>query len=204
LTEQIQPALYFPFFVNPLRQGNESGIGFDVTVQAAGDPEPLLTSLARVISDAIPNVAIKEVKYARERVQDSFHERSALEGVLTALGLSAVLLAAIGLFGVTAYAVAERSAEIGIRRALGASRTDILRMILGETSVVLGLGVALGLLLSWLARGFLQAFLFQVSALDPLTYTAVCLGTVALGLLAALAPARTAAAVSPSRALAGR
>jgi predicted permease len=204
LTEQIQPALYFPFFINPLRQGSESSVGFDVSVQAAGDPEPLLSSLAEVISDAIPNVAIKDVKYARERVEDSFHERSALEGVLSALGISAVLLAAIGLFGVTGYAVAERSAEIGIRRALGASRADIQRMILRETGVVLGLGVALGLCLSWLARGFLEAFLFHVSAFDPLTHVVVCLGTVAIGLLAALAPARSAAAVSPSRALAGR
>jgi putative ABC transport system permease protein len=203
LTEQIQPALYLPFFVNPLRQGSQSSVGFDVTVQAAGDPAPLLSSLARVISDAIPNVAIKDVKYARERVEDSFHERAALEGVLSALGVSAALLAAIGLFGVTGYAVAERAAEIGIRRALGASRADIQLMILRETAIVLALGVALGLGLSWLARGFLQAFLFGVSALDPLTYIVVCVGTVAIGLLAALVPARAAATVSPARALAG-
>ena len=121
-----------------------------------------------------------------------------------ALGLSALALAAIGLFGVTAYAVSARSAEIGIRRALGASRGAVLRMILLETGLVLALGVVLGLLVSWCARGFLQTFLFQVSARDPLTYAAVSLGTLALGLVAALAPARAAAAVSPSRALAGR
>lgn len=204
LTEQIQPALYVPFFVNPTRQGSDSSIGFDVTVQASGDPQPLLSSLEQTIRDTIPDVAVKDVKYARERLEDSVHERTALEGVLAALGLSALVLAAIGLFGVTAYAVSERSAEIGIRRALGASRGAVLRMILLETGRVLGMGVALGLSVSWAARGFLQTFLFHVSALDPLTYAAVSLGTVALGLLAALAPARAAAAVSPSRALAGR
>ncbi|HEU4578713.1 MAG TPA: ADOP family duplicated permease [Polyangiaceae bacterium] len=204
LGEQVQPALYVPFFINPTRQGSDSSIGFDVSVQAAGEPEPLLGSLADAIRDTIPDVAVKDVKYARERVVDSLHERTALEGVLTALGISALVLAAIGLFGVTAYAVSERSAEIGIRRALGASRGDVLRMILMETGLVLVLGVALGLLVSWLARGFLQRFLFHVSALDPLTYAAVSIGTFGLGLLAALAPARAAAAVSPSRALAGR
>jgi putative ABC transport system permease protein len=204
LSEQIQPAIYVPFFSNPIRQSSESSVGFDVTVQAAGDAQPLLSSLELAIRDTIPDVAVKDVKYARERVEDSLHERTALEGVLTALGLSALVLAAIGLFGVTAYAVSERSAEIGIRRAVGASRGDVLRMILLETGLVLAFGVALGLLVSWAARGFLQAFLFHVSALDPLTYLAVSLGTLVLGLLAALAPARAAAAVSPSRALAGR
>jgi len=204
LAEQIQPALYAPFFINPARQSSDSSIGFDVTVQAGGDPQPLLSSLEHAIRDTIPDVAVKDVKYARERVEDSLHERTALEGVLMALGLSALALAAIGLFGVTAYAVSERSAEIGIRRALGASRGAVLRMILLETGLVLALGVVLGLLVSWCARGFLQTFLFQVSARDPLTYAAVSLGTLALGLVAALAPARAAAAVSPSRALAGR
>jgi putative ABC transport system permease protein len=204
LAEQIQPALYVPFFINPTRQGSDSSIGFDVSVQAAGDPQPLLSSLEHAIRDTIPDAAVKDVKYARERVEDSLHERTALEGVLTALGVSALVLAAIGLFGVTAYAVSERSAEIGIRRALGASRGVVLRMILLETGLVLALGVALGLLVSWAARGFLQTFLFHVSALDPLTYATVSLSTVALGLLAAWAPARAAAAVSPARALAGR
>jgi ABC-type antimicrobial peptide transport system permease subunit len=113
-------------------------------------------------------------------------------------------LAAVGLFGVTAYAVAERAPEIGIRRALGASRRQILTMILREMGLVLAVGVVAGLGLSWLARSLIHSFLFGVAGDDPWTIVGVCLSTVTVGLLAALAPAQAAARVAPSRALAGR
>jgi ABC-type antimicrobial peptide transport system permease subunit len=121
-----------------------------------------------------------------------------------AFAVAALGLAAIGLFGVTGYAVAERSSEIGIRRALGASRRQIFAMIVRETAVVLLIGGGAGLALSWLGRGVLEALLYDVSAGDPLTVACVCLGTALVGLLAALAPALAAARISPSRALADR
>ncbi len=112
-----------------------------------------------------------------------------------------MILAAIGLFGVTSYAVAERSGEIGIRRALGASRGDILAMILRETILVVALGMTGGIACALATRTLLASFLYGVVAGDAATYVSVCVGVVTMAMLAALAPARAAASVPPSRAL---
>src|SRR5690606_6277150 len=104
----------------------------------------------------------------------------------------------------TGYAVAERSAELGIRRALGASRRELLALVLRETAWVLIAGIAAGLVLASAAHDALRAFLFGVSVTDPVIVVGACLGLLVVGLLAALGPARAAANVSPLRALAGR
>jgi ABC-type antimicrobial peptide transport system permease subunit len=115
-----------------------------------------------------------------------------------------VVLSAIGLFGITSFAVAQRTGEVGIRRALGATRRAVVGLVLRETARVVCVGVALGGVLSWFARQLLGTFLFGVSPLDALTYGAVCLGIALVALLSALAPALGASRVSPSRALTGQ
>jgi putative ABC transport system permease protein len=204
LTETSSPAMYVPFLGEPRVWGNESSVGFVVAVRPRGDVAPYLTSLPRFLREVLPSAAINEVELSHDRIDRSLGERSALGRVLTAFGAAALVLAAIGLFGVTGYTVAERSPEIGIRRALGASRGRILGLVLGETAAVVALGMLAGLLLTWLGRGFLRTFLFQTGAVDPLTYASVCFGIFAVALLAALAPALAAAQISPSRALAER
>jgi predicted permease len=204
LTEPAEPAAYFSFLENPMRQGNHTSIAFGVVVRPHGDPLPHLTTLPRFLREVLPGSAIHGVELTGARLEATLSERRALERVLSAFGVSALVLAAIGLFAVTGYAVAERSAELGIRRALGASRRGILWLVLRETGLVVALGVLAGLLLSWLGRGFLQAFLFQVEAADPLTYASVCAGILFVALLAALAPALAATRISPTRALAER
>jgi putative ABC transport system permease protein len=204
LTETASPAIYLPFLASPGVWGSESSLGFVVAVRPQGDAAPFLRTLPRFIRDVMPDAAINQVELSHDRIDISLGERSALERVLTAFGASALVLAVIGLFGVTSYAVAERSPEIAIRRALGASRGRISSMVLHETAAIVAGGLAGGLVLTWLGGGFLQAFLFQTGAADPLTYASVCLGIFALALLAALAPALGATRISPSRALAGR
>jgi putative ABC transport system permease protein len=204
LTETASPAVYIPFLASPGVWGSESSLGFVVAVRPQGDAAPFLTSLPRFIREVLPNAAINQVQLSHDRIDASLGERTALERVLTAFGAAALVLAVIGLFGVTSYAVAERSPEIAIRRALGASRRRILWMVLRETAAIVALGIAAGLGLTWLASGFLQAFLFRTGAVDPLTYASVCLGIFAVALLAALAPALVATQISPSRALAER
>jgi hypothetical protein len=204
LTEPASPAVYFPFLAEPQRWGNASSVGFVVAVRPLGDAPPYLTALPHFLREALPGAAINEVELSHQRIEASLGERRALERVLTAFGAAALVLAAIGLFGVTSYAVAERAPEIGIRRALGASRGRILWLVLSETAGVVALGMLAGLLLTWLGRGFLQTFLFQTGSADPITAVSVCLGIFAVALLAALAPALAAAEISPSRALAGR
>jgi hypothetical protein len=199
-----RPAVYFPFLANPLGIASETSARFALAVKAPGDPRALISALPKAVGEVTRDAPVFDAGPLLEFVEHTFRERAALEGVLSVFAISAIILGAIGLFGVTAYSVAERAPEIGIRRALGASRGEILRMVLRETGAVVLLGMALGLLASWLGRGFLESFLFGVSAHDPATYAGVCFGVALVATLAALLPARAAAAISPSRALAGR
>jgi putative ABC transport system permease protein len=204
LVSAAQPAIYLPLFARPLGLRTPNSVGFAVAVQAPAHVEAVAAALPGAIRELSPDAAVFIVEELAERVRQSFWERTALLRVLSAFALAAVLLAAIGLFGVTGYAVAERAPEIGIRRALGADRGAIQSMILRETAVLVTLGMALGVLMSWLGRRALETFLFGVSPTDPLTYLLVCAGILVVALLAALLPARAAAAISPVRALAGR
>jgi ABC-type antimicrobial peptide transport system permease subunit len=120
---------------------------------------------------------------------------------LGVLGLLALLLAAVGLFGVMSFSVARRTREIGIRMALGAQTKDVIRLVLGEGMFLVIAGVVLGLALALAATRLLSSFLYGVSATDPLTYVGITLLLAAVALLAALIPARRATRVDPMVAL---
>jgi len=197
-------AVYLPFFGNPLTVSNPTGLTFAVAVKSSGSVEPLLGALPKAIGEVTRAAPVFIVERLSDRVERSFSDHSALERIVSVFALCAVVLAAIGLFGVTAYSVAERAFEIGIRRALGASRGGILRMILGETALVVLAGMLLGVGLCWLGRDLLAAFLFEIAATDAVTYACVCIGIASVALTAALVASRAASTISPSRALAER
>jgi hypothetical protein len=121
--------------------------------------------------------------------------------VAGSLGILALLLAAIGIYGVTSYAVSSRTREIGIRMALGADRGRVVRLIVRQAFVLAALGVAAGLLLAAAGARVLESLLFGVRALDPLTFAGACTLFIVITGLACLFPARRAAAVDPMTAL---
>jgi ABC-type antimicrobial peptide transport system permease subunit len=116
------------------------------------------------------------------------------------MGLLALALAAVGLYGVMAYHVSQRNREIGLRMALGAGQQDVLRMVLGQAMVLVGLGCALGLAISLMASNLVATLLFG-SARDPVTFIAVPLGLALVALVASLVPALRASHVDPLIAL---
>lgn len=202
LTDPAPPSLYWPFFAYPNRAVNQGNLRVSVAVQVAGAPDAMLARLPSAIHEVLPDATVDDVQPLSQWVEDSYARGTALARVLSVLAVSATVLSVVGLFGITSYAIALRSSEIAIRRALGASGRAIRRMILLETGRVVALGLLLGLAGSWFAGRLLTSVLFGIAALDPRTYLAVGVGTLLATLAAALLAARAATRIAPARALA--
>jgi ABC-type antimicrobial peptide transport system permease subunit len=121
--------------------------------------------------------------------------------LLTLLGAVGLVLSAIGIYGVVAYFVTQRTPEIGVRMALGATRSDVVRLVLGQAVVPVAIGLVIGVIGSLAATRVLSSQLVGIEHRDPLTLVAVILALGATALLAAVVPARRAAGVDPTRAL---
>jgi putative ABC transport system permease protein len=123
--------------------------------------------------------------------------------ILGGFALISLVLAAVGIYGVIAYAVRQRTQEIGIRMALGATHERVLRMVVGQGLVLAFLGAAAGLLLAFLSTRWMRSLLFEVQATDPSTYVAVAVVLVLVAVAASYLPARRAAQMDPQLALRG-
>ena len=169
-----------------------------VTNVAPGAIEPIVT---KTLADIDPNLTIISVRTMQQQVELSFDQERAVASLAGLFGVVALLLAAIGLYGVTAYSVAQRTNEIGIRMALGADRAQVIDLVLRGAFKRVAAGLILGLPLAVGAGRLLAANLYGVSFWDPLALAiaAASLGTCAL--FAALIPAGRAASISPIRAL---
>jgi ABC-type antimicrobial peptide transport system permease subunit len=132
--------------------------------------------------------------------QNTFSQRLGLYLVGSFAGLAVVMVIA-GLYGVLSQLVGYRRREIGVRIALGASRQSVAKMVLRQASILIGVGLVAGLVVAFPAERLIKSFLYQVRPLDVWTYVAVALLLPAIGLIAALLPARRAASIQPMQAL---
>jgi predicted permease len=148
-----------------------------------------------------PNVAIKSAQTLEESVALGLLPQRVTASVSGTLGAVGLMLAGIGIYGVTAYAVARRTREIGIRLSLGARRADIVRMILREGLSLTLIGAFIGLVLAGLASQILAGFLFGIPSIDPVTFLGTTLLFVAIALIASYRPMRRAMNIDPTRAL---
>jgi putative ABC transport system permease protein len=128
-------------------------------------------------------------------------ERRMTMTLLIAFAALALVLAAVGIYGVISYSVAQRTQEIGIRMALGAGRLAVVRMVVGQAVLLAGGGIAAGAVGAWLLTRLMQKLLFGVDASDPLTFVAVSAGLAAVALAASAVPALRATRVNPAAAL---
>jgi predicted permease len=169
-----------------------------VTDMAPGVVEPLLT---RALAEVDPNLTIISVRTLQQQIERSFDQHRAVASLAGLFGVVALLLAAVGLYGVTAYSVAQRTNEIGIRMALGANRGTVIGLVLRGAFQRVGLGLMLGVPLAVGAGRLIAAQLYGVAFWDPLALSLAAGSLGVCALVAALIPASRAAAISPMNAL---
>ena len=188
-----------PYIHYPIRQRDFTG---NVLIaRTATDPAVLLSAMRREVLALEPNAVFLDNQTMEAQVDATLLPARLAAQTIGLVGLVATLLAAVGLYGVIAYAVGRRTREIGIRMALGAAPGDVLKMVMGQGLGLAAAGIAVGLALSWAAARAISAALYDVGAADPAawgTAVAVLLGSAAL---ANYLPARRAARVDPSSAL---
>jgi predicted permease len=169
-----------------------------VTKMSPGQLEPLLT---RILSELDPNLTINSIRTMQQQVDLSFDQERAVASLAGLFGVVALVLAAIGLYGVTAYTVAQRTNEIGIRMALGADRTKVMGLVLSGAFKRVLIGLLLGLPLAVGAGRLISAQLYGVASWDPFAL-ALAAGSLAIcSFFAAIIPANRAASISPMKAL---
>jgi len=201
---------YVPYFASAFGPTAPAALGQQfATVVAKPRGGQRGESLARAITDVVkridPNLPPYFVETPKTSIDGFLGQNRIVAGMFTVFGAVAVLLAAVGLYGVQSFAVNQRTQEFGVRMALGADHTRILQMVFRQGGWQLGLGLALGLgltlTLALLGRDAIQNFLFDISPTDPLTYTAVALLLSVVAFVAILIPARRATRVDPMIAL---
>jgi predicted permease len=173
-----------------------------LVVRTAADPVAMAATIREAVRAADPShAAVYDLKPMSERVAASLGPRRFAVTMLLAFASMALLLAALGLYGVISYSVAQRTQEIGVRMALGAQLTQILWLVLSQALRMVLAGAAIGLVASLALARVLQSELIQVSVFDPLTFTGMCAVLIAVTLAATYVPARRAARVDPMVAL---
>jgi predicted permease len=170
-------------------------------VRAAGDPMSLRAAVEHEIRSVDGLIPVSRTRTMDQMVSESLARRNFMMLLLSIFAGIAVLLAAIGVYGLMSYSVERRTQEIGIRVALGAERQDVLRLIVLEGLKLAGIGVAAGLAVAYGVTRLLATLLFGVKAADPATFAAVAVTVAAIGLLAAYVPARRAAGIEAADAL---
>ncbi len=189
--EETLATAYVPLDQAGLRRGS-----IQLVVRTDGAPGTLIPAVTETIREVNPAIALV-FNTLRDQVGASLARPRLLATLSGFFGALALLLAIVGLYGTMSYSVARRRNEIGVRLALGAGRAGILRMVVGETSKVVAIGVALGALLALAAMRVVASFLYGVTPSDPMTLSLSALALAVVAVTAGLLPAWYAAGVDP-------
>jgi len=188
------PQLYVPFSQRPSR-------GVNFVVEASVPPVTLVSGVRAAIEAVDPHQPLVGIQAADALIADSVSMPRFRTLLMTGFGLTALLLAVVGLHGVLAYSVSQRTTEIGVRMALGATRGSVVGLVLREGAPLIGIGLVAGLSGAVALSRILESMLFGVGTRDPAVFTAVPLVLLTVALTVMLVPARRAARVDPIRAL---
>ncbi|HYK22875.1 MAG TPA: FtsX-like permease family protein, partial [Pyrinomonadaceae bacterium] len=194
LREEPTPELYFSASQDPW--GTMS-----LVVRSSVEPGSLSASLRQIVNEVDRSVPVSDVKTMDHVVSESITQPRFNLFLLALFSTVAMLLSAAGIYGVTAYTVTQRTHELGIRLALGAQVSDVLKMILGQGMAVIGVGLVIGLASAFALMRLLRSLLFGVGENDPVTFVAISVMLLLVALLACYFPARRATKVDPLVAL---
>ncbi|HJZ96381.1 MAG TPA: FtsX-like permease family protein, partial [Candidatus Solibacter sp.] len=183
----------------PLEQNFTDGMNLFVRTQ--GRPEPLMAAVQREIRAAGPELLLNDMRTGRQFIDNGLFQAKIGVTLCSVFGLLALALASIGLYGVMAYGVAQRTRELGVRMALGAARAHVVRLILGQGMTLVAMGVAIGFAASLGVGRMMARVLFGVGAADPLSVAGAGAVLVGVALVACYLPARTASRLDPLVAL---
>jgi putative ABC transport system permease protein len=198
---QVEAEMYLP--INAVPDEFVANVMGEISfvIETSGDPGTLSTTVREQIFSIDPAQPVFDVQTMSQLLADSIAPRRFSTVLLFAFSIIALLLAAVGIYGVLSYLVAQRTREIGIRMSLGATRSNVLRMVLSEGLLLTVLGVGIGVGVSFFAVTILTSLLYNVSATDPLTYIGTPLMLSLIALLACYFPARRATRINPIQAL---
>ena len=190
-----------PTFYLPIGQNAERWPFLSFAVWSDGEAAATTGLLRAAIRAADPQQALMRVRSYDEIVSRALAPRRFNTLLIAAFAAAALLLAAVGTFGVMSYAVSVRARELGVRAALGADPGDLLRLLLRQGAIITGAAIALGALGGLMTTSALSALLYDVAPRDPRTFVAVTASLAAVGLLATWWPARRAVQLNPTSAL---
>ncbi|MGH9790645.1 MAG: FtsX-like permease family protein, partial [Candidatus Acidiferrales bacterium] len=196
LRDEIKPTVYIPW-----SQELQEVRSMTFEMRAAGNPGALAAAVLKAVRSVESNLPVFDVKTQIDQSDETLRVERLFARLLSFFGALALLLAAVGIYGVIDYTVRQRTQELGIRMALGAQRTDVLRLVVGKGMVLVLMGVVLGIGVALGATHLLSSLLFGVTATDPLTFGGIALALGAVAVLACYLPARRAARTSPLVAL---
>jgi predicted permease len=205
---------YRPMYFRPMTQFNRNVTGRQffmaesrsvypnsITVQYAGDAASLESAARRTLANINPDLTMVSFKSLDYQVADNFNGERLISRLTGLFGLLALILASVGLYGITAYSVARRTNEIGVRMALGANRSHVVVMVMRRALVLVAIGLAIGIPVALLGGRLMRTQLYGVSTYDPLTLGGAVLVLSAAAALAGFIPARRAASIEPMNAL---
>jgi predicted permease len=200
------PTFFLPLLQMTKAHWAESGLArsnniHDIELRVAGNAPGLEPALRRTIAEIDPNLTVLKVRSFAEQLSVNFNQERLLARLTGLFGLLALAVATVGLYGITAYSVVRRTSEIGVRIALGASRADVVGMVLRSAVLQTGLGLAIGIPVALWGASILASQLYGVKAYDPLMLAGAAVTLGVCGLLAGLVPAFRAAGIDPIKAL---
>ncbi|HEY7893548.1 MAG TPA: ABC transporter permease [Gemmatimonadaceae bacterium] len=197
----IEAQFYFPFMQLPDKIMRLAATGVAVVLRTRGDPAAVMGPVRQAVAQIDPRDVIYNASTMRDVLANSLAARRFLMVLLGVFAALALALACVGIYGVIAYLVGQRTNEIGVRMALGAQRVDVLRLVVGEGARMAMVGAAVGILAALAVTRLMAHQLFGVSAHDPLTFAGVALLLMLVAILACYLPARRATRVDPVVAL---